>query len=307
MSNGHLVLVGTTASGKSALAMEVARARASVELVSMDSMQLYRGMDIGTATPSPIDRKEVPHHLLDVVDPVEEFTVSAFKERCTAVLADLGDRGVRGVLVGGTGLHVRAVVDNLDIPGRFKEVREGLETESDTAVLYSRLNALDPVAAERMESSNRRRIVRALEVCIGSGHPFSSLGPGLDHYPSTPFTQVGIRLPRSEVDRRITERYERQVSEGFVEEVASLAARPGGLSRSASQALGYRQVLDHLEGKCSLEEAIHTAVVATRRFARRQERWFRRDPRITWMDAEEDPLEVMEQLLAYFDGCAYRR
>ncbi|MBS1264604.1 MAG: tRNA dimethylallyltransferase [Acidimicrobiaceae bacterium] len=303
-ANGHLVLVGTTASGKSALAMEMARMRPGVELVSMDSMQVYRGMDIGTATPTPQEQAEVRHHLLDVVDPGDEFSVSAFKEMCAAVVEDLDDRGVRGVLVGGTGLHVRAVVDDLEIPGRFPEVRDDLESEPDTAVLHGRLRELDPEAAARMEPTNRRRVVRALEVCIGSGRPFSSFGPGLDSYPESPFTQVGVHLPRHVVDRRIAQRYEQQVAEGFVDEVRTLASLPGGLSRTASQALGYRQVLLHLEGRCSLEEAVGAAVVATRRFARRQERWFRRDPRITWMDAEDDPMEVLDQVLAHFDGCS---
>ncbi|MBT3686868.1 MAG: tRNA (adenosine(37)-N6)-dimethylallyltransferase MiaA [Actinobacteria bacterium] len=300
--NGHLVLVGTTASGKSALAMEAARRRPGVELVSMDSMQIYRGMDIGTATPSAEERAEVRHHLLDIVDPGEEFTVSEFKASCMTVLADLDERGARGVLVGGTGLHVRAVVDDLEIPGRFDEVRVDLEAEPDTAALHDRLRGLDPVAAERMEPTNRRRVVRALEVCVGSGRPFSSFGPGMNAYPASPFTQVGVHLPRAVVDRRIAERYEQQLAEGFVDEVRTLASLPGGLSRTARQALGYRQVLDHLEGRCGLEEAINAAVVATRRFARRQERWFRRDPRLTWMGAEEDPMEVLNQVLASLDG-----
>lgn len=300
--NGHLVLVGTTASGKSALAMEAARRRPGVELVSMDSMQIYRGMDIGTATPSAEERAEVRHHLLDIVDPGEEFTVSEFKASCMAVLADLDERGVRGVLVGGTGLHVRAVVDDLEIPGRFDEVRVDLEAEPDTGALHDRLRGLDPVAAERMEPTNRRRVVRALEVCVGSGRPFSSFGPGMNAYPASPFTQVGVHLPRAVVDRRIAERYEQQVAEGFVDEVRILASMPGGLSRTARQALGYRQILEHLEGGCGLEEAVNAAVVATRRFARRQERWFRRDPRLTWMDAEEDPMEVLNQVLASLDG-----
>jgi len=301
--NGHLVLVGTTASGKSALAMQLARLRSGIELVSMDSMQLYRGMDIGTATPGEADRAEVPHHLVDVVDPAEEFSVSAFQETCTEVLSGISGRGARAVLVGGTGLHVRAVVDDLEIPGRFDDVRETLEAEPDVSVLYAKLKELDPPAADRMEPTNRRRVVRALEVCLGAGRPFSSFGPGLDSYPPTPFTQVGIRLPRSVVDQRIADRYEAQLSAGFVDEVATLSGRPGGLSRTARQALGYRQVIEHLEGRCSLEQAIEDAVVATRRFARRQERWFRRDQRITWLDADEDPLDVLDQLVERFDGC----
>ena len=303
-SNGHLVLVGTTASGKSALAMEVARRRQGVELVSMDSMQVYRGMDIGTAKPSAADRAEVPHHLVDLVDPHEEFAVSMFQAACREALADIVDRRCRALLVGGTGLHTQAVVDDLDVPGRFDEVRADLDAEPDTAALYRRLEEADPVAAGRMEPTNRRRVVRALEVTLGSGRPFSSFGPGLDVYPPTPFTQVGIRLPRPVVDRRIADRYDQQFASGFLGEVAALADRLGGLSRTASQALGYRQILDHLGGRCSLDEAVEAAVSATRRFARRQERWFRRDLRIEWLDADEDPLEVLDALLDRFDRCA---
>ena len=300
-SNGHLVLVGTTASGKSALAMEVARRRQGVELVSMDSMQVYRGMDIGTAKPSAADRAEVPHHLVDLVDPHEEFAVSMFQAACREALADIADRRCRALLVGGTGLHTQAVVDDLDVPGRFDEVRADLDAESDTAALYRRLEEADPVAAGRMEPTNRRRVVRALEVTLGSGRPFSSFGPGLDAYPPTPFTQVGIWLPRPVVDRRIADRYDQQFTHGFLGEVTALADRPGGLSRTASQALGYRQILDHLGGRCSLDEAVEAAVSAPRHFARRQERWFRRDPRIEWLDADEDPLEVLDDLLDRFD------
>jgi len=302
--NGHLVIVGATASGKSALALEVARRRAGTELVSMDSMAIYRGMDVGTASPTAAERAEVPHHLLDLVDPAEEFSVSRFQREARTVLADLSARSVRAVLVGGTGLHVRAVVDDLEIPGRWEDVRSDLETESDTTALHARLVELDPVAAGRMEPTNRRRIVRALEVTLGSRRPFSSFGPGLEAYTSTPFAQVGLRLDRDLLDRRIAERYRRQMDDGFLNEVRALAALPGGPSASAAQALGYRELLAHLRGECSLETAIDDAVVATRRFARRQERWFRRDPRIVWLDVGGDPLEVLDRVLEHFDACS---
>ncbi len=302
--NGHLVLAGTTASGKSALAMEVARRRPGVELLSMDSMQVYRGMDIGTAKATAAERAEVRHHLLDLVDPGEDFDVSTFKAMCSRAIGGVEAAGGRCVLVGGTGLHVRAVVDDLDFPGRYPGVLADLESEADTSLLHSRLADLDRVAAARMEPTNRRRVLRALEVTLGSGRPFSSFGPGLADYPPSPFTQVAVRLPREVVDRRIAQRYKRQVEAGFVDEVAGLMAMPGGLSRTAAQALGYRQIVQHLRGECSLEEALDAAVAATRRFARRQERWFRRDPRIAWLEAEEDPLEVLDDLLARFDTCA---
>ena len=297
------MIVGATASGKSAIALEVARRRPGVELVSMDSMALYRGMDIGTAAPTAADRAEVPHHLLDLVDPTEDFTVSDFQVAAREALAGMEDRGSRAVLVGGTGLHVRAVVDDLEIPGRYDEVRAALEADDDTSGLYARLVALDPVAAGRMEATNRRRVVRALEVTLGSGRPFSSFGPGLEAYPATPFTQVGLRVDRDVMDRRIAERYQRQLDDGFLDEVRALEGLDGGLSRSAAQALGYKELLAHLRGDRTLEDAVSDAVVATQRFARRQERWFRRDPRIEWFDVADDPLEALNEVLERFDRC----
>ena len=301
--NGHLVIVGATASGKSVLAMELARRRPGVELVSMDSMALYRGMDVGTTAPTAAERAEVPHHLVDLVNPTEDFTVSEFQVAARRALDDMEGRGARAVLVGGTGLHVRAVVDDLEIPGRYDEVRAALDADDDTPGLHTRLAGLDPVAAGRMEPTNRRRVVRALEVTLGSGRPFSSFGPGLEAYPATPFTQVGLRVDREVLDRRIADRYRHQLEDGFLDEVRWLAALDGGPSRSAAQALGYSELLAHLRGECTLADAIADAVVATRRFARRQERWFRRDPRIEWFDVGADPLKVLEAVLERFDRC----
>ena len=286
-----LVIVGPTASGKSDIAMGVARLIGAAEIVALDSMQVYRGMDIGTATPTAAEQAEVRHHLIDLVDPSEEFAVAEFQARAAAVIDDLRNRGVVPVLVGGTGLYVRAVIDGLQIPGRYPEVRAGLEAEPDTGALHRRLAAIDPVAAGRMEPTNRRRVVRALEVTIGSGRPFSSYGPGLGHYPPTPFVQVGLRWDRDRLDERIATRYQRQMDGGFLDEVRSLATGP--ISRTASQALGYKELLAHVQGRTSLDEALELAVVRTRRFARRQERWFRRDPRIAWLDAAAAPSEAV--------------
>ena len=285
------MVVGPTASGKSDLAMGVARLIGGAEIVALDSMQVYRGMDIGTATPTAAEQAEVPHHLINLVDPSEEFAVAELQDRARAAIGEIRGRGGVPVLVGGTGLYVRAVIDDLKIPGRYPEVRAELEADSDTAALHRRLADLDPVAAGRMESTNRRRIVRALEVTIGGGEPFSSYGPGLGHYPPTPFVQVGLRWDRDRLDERIAARYQRQMDDGFLDEVRALAERP--ISRTASQALGYKELLEHVRGEASLEEALDLAIVRTRRFARRQERWFRRDPRIRWLDAPAAPADAM--------------
>lgn len=286
------------------VAFEVARQRPGTELISMDSKALYRGMDIGTAAPTAAERAEIPVHLLDLVEPGEEYSVSMFQEAARLALDDVIHRTRRAVLVGGTGLHVRVVIDELEIPGQWEKVRAELEAEPETRLLYARLVELDPVAAGRMESTNRRRVMRALEVSIGSGRPFSSFGPGLESYPPSPFTQIGLRVKRAILDQRIADRYRRQLEEGFLDEVRHLADLPGGLSRSAAQALGYRELLAHLRGDCTLDQAIADAVAATCRFARRQERWFRRDPRIEWFEVADDPLAVVDEVLDRFDATA---
>ena len=296
-SGRHVVLLGPTATGKSALALEVARRHPDVELVNLDSMQVYRGMDIGTAKPTAGERAEVPHHLLDLVDPAEDFSLARFQAAARSALASIEARGHRAVLVGGTGLYVRAVVDDLQLPGSFPDARAALDAEPDTGLLHRRLARLDPVAAGRMEPTNRRRVLRALEVTLGSGRPFSSFGPGLEAYPASPLAQVGLRLPLDVLDARIARRFRAMLDAGLLDEVRALLRRPGGLSRTAGQALGYRELGAHLEGRCSLEEAAEEAVRRTRRFARRQLRWFRRDPRIQWLDAGENPLALAPRLL----------
>jgi tRNA dimethylallyltransferase len=292
-----VVLVGTTASGKSDVAFALARARPGVEIFSVDSMSVYREMDIATAKPSVQQRAEVPHHLIDLADPDEEFTVSMFQRAARDAMADVEGRGCTALLVGGTGLYVRSVVDDLALPGRWPEVAAGLEAEADgpggCASLHERLAALDPKAAARITAGNRRRIVRALEVTIGSGRPFSSFGPGLDAYPTTRFVLVGIPFDPAAVDRRIEERFTRWMDTGLLSEVRALAARPKGLSRTARQALGYRELLEHIERGAPLEEAVQRAVQRTRAFARRQWAWFRRDPRISWVGGDEDPAAVV--------------
>lgn len=298
-----VALVGVTASGKSDVALALARRRGDCEIVSVDSMCVYRGMDIGTSKPGAEARAAVPHHLLDMVDPDEDFTLTQFQLAAREALAGIAARGHHALLVGGTGLYLRAVVDDLEIPGRFPEVAAALQDELDegrVAVpgLHACLAALDPVGAARMEPTNRRRVVRALEVTIGSGRPFSTYGPGLEAYPESGTAQVGLELAPDEVDARIEARFARMVEEGLVDEVRRLAARPAGLSRTARQALGYREILAHLEQGAPLDGCFEEAVRHTRQFARRQASWFRRDPRVDWAHDAPGALARLERALA---------
>jgi tRNA dimethylallyltransferase len=300
------VLVGPTASGKSTVAMALAerrrRAGELVELISMDSMAVYRGMDVGTTTPTAAERALVPTHLLDVVDPDQEFSVAEFARAVDAALGDIEARDGRAVLVGGTGLYVQAVVDRLQLPGRFPEVAARLDEEPDTRALHARLGEIDPVAAARIEPDNRRRVLRALEVTEGSGRPFSSYGPGLDAYPETPFAMAGLELDRASLGERIARRVDQQLADGFLDEVRALDERPEGLSRTAAQALGYGELAAHLRGECTLDQAVDTTVLRTRQFAVRQIRWFRRDPRIEWFGHGGDPLDVVDALDTWWES-----
>jgi tRNA dimethylallyltransferase len=289
------VIVGSTASGKSALALAVARLLRSkgqaVEIVCVDSMTVYRGMDIGTTKPSATERVEFPHHLLDLLDPCEEMSLSVFQSAAQHVLDDVATRGATPVLVGGTGLYVDAVVNGLTIPARFPATRAQLEADlvcHGVEGLHAQLVMLDPVAATRMEPTNERRILRALEVTIGSGRPFSTYGPGLDATRALDdrYALFGVRWERDLLRQRISHRFAALVAAGFVEECRELLATYGAsLSRTAAQALGYREIWAYLRGEIPLDAALAAAVLRTQQFAVRQERWFRRDLRIQWIDA----------------------
>lgn len=278
--------------------------------MSIDSMAVYRGMDIGTAKPSEADRRELRYHLLDLVDPGQEFTVRDFQAAAASAFAGIERRGRRALLVGGTGLYLRAVVDALELPGRWPDVAASLEREADgpggVPALHARLARLDPAAASRTTATNRRRIVRALEVTLGSGRPFSSFGPGLGTYPPARLRLVGLPFDPLTVDQAIAERFARLLDAGLLDEVRALAARPGGLSRTARQALGYRELLAHLEQGVPLGEAVEQAVRRTRMFARRQWAWFRRDPRIVWLDPGDPDTDLLAQLLAHWDEVGTR-
>ncbi len=293
-----LVIVGPTASGKTDLAVALACRRPAVEILSADAMAVYRNMTIGTAKPTPAEQALVPHHGIDLFDPATEVTVTDFQAHAREVLAGMDRRAVTPIIVGGTGLYIRAVVDDFQVPGRFPEVAAELDTEPDTEALWRRLVDLDPAASTKMEPTNRRRILRALEVTIGSGVPFSAHGPGVDHYPPTSFRLAGLDIDRVVMDERINARYDRQMAAGMLAEVE--AVYRSGMSRTAAQALGYRELIDHLEGRLGLDEALDEAKRRTRRFARRQQRWFRRDPRITWFDALAD--DLVDEVAAWWNA-----
>ena len=285
----HLALVGPTASGKSSLALRYAFVHDDVEIVSMDSMQVYRGMDVGTAKATPEERDQVPHHLIDVCDPDEEWSVVRFQAEARAAVADIEARGKRALLVGGTGLYVQAVVDPMTFPPEDRAVRAEFEADAAApgglARLYSELQRLDPDAGAQIEPGNTRRVVRALEVIRITGRPFSSFGPGIQEYGATvfPVRMVGVWCTRELLDERIRARVAGMEQAGLFAEVEDLRRRPRGLSRTATQAIGYQEVLAHLAGECSRDEALAVIATRTRQFARRQRMWFRRDPRISWL------------------------
>jgi tRNA dimethylallyltransferase len=282
----HVIAVaGPTAAGKSELALGLALALGG-EVVNADSMQLYAGMDIGTAKLSPAQRRGVPHHLLDIWDVRQAASVATYQRLAREVIAGVRARGRVPVLAGGSGLYLRAALDNLEFPGTDPTVRDRLEAELAAAgpgALHARLAALDPAAATAILPSNGRRIVRALEVIEVAGHPFAA---ELPRYESRyPVVQIGLRVGRGELDERIAERAARMWREGLVDEVAALERAGLREGRTASRALGYAQVLRFLAGEYGEDEARAQTILATRRFARRQEAWLRRDPRVIWLDA----------------------
>lgn len=282
-----LCILGPTASGKSGIALAVAEAVEGIELVSIDSMQVYRGMDIGTAKPTLAEQEQVKHHLIDIADPADDFAVPQFQAAWREVEQNIEERGVTPVLVGGTGLYLRSVIDSLEIPDQYPEVRRQLEKRTDDLPgVFAELESLDPLAASRIDPNNERRVLRALEVTLGAGRQFSSFGPGMIQYPEVEFSLLGLRMNGDEIDRRIDLRYEKQMAEGFLEEVVALAERPQGIGRTARQALGYRELLRHLELGDPLDAMLQDAKFRTHRFARRQMKWFRRDPRIEWVDLD---------------------
>jgi tRNA dimethylallyltransferase len=284
-----LGLVGPTAAGKTEASLELAE-RLDAEIVTVDSMVVYRGMDVGTAKPTPQQRAAVPHHLVDVAELDEPFSVARFQELAREAIAAIRSRGHQALLVGGSGLYFRAVVDDLAFPGTDPATRGMLESEAAVlgpARMHARLTAADEPAAAKIEPGNVRRTVRALEVAALTGRPFSRFAEAWERYPAGRVRAAGVRLAPSVLARRIEARVHRMIDDGLAEEVRGLLGR--GLERflTSSQAIGYLEMARHLQGTISLEEAVHRTIRRTKALARRQMAWFRRDPRITWFDAGE--------------------
>ncbi|WP_329462653.1 tRNA (adenosine(37)-N6)-dimethylallyltransferase MiaA [Streptomyces sp. NBC_01431] len=294
-----IAVVGPTAAGKSDLGVFLAQ-QLGGEVVNADSMQLYRGMDIGTAKLTPEERGDVPHHLLDIWDVTEPANVAAYQKLARTEIDRLLAEGRTPVLVGGSGLYVRAAIDVLEFPGTDPAVRARLERELDergSGALHARLAAADPEAARAILASNGRRIVRALEVIEITGQPFTANLPGHESLYDT--VQIGVDVGRPELDERISVRVDRMWEAGLLDEVRALEERGLRDGRTASRALGYQQVLAAFAGECTDDEARAETVRATKRFARRQDSWFRRDPRVHWLSgAAEHRGELPQQALA---------
>ena len=296
--NHVVAVVGPTASGKSSLALRIAQHLGAAEIVNADSMQLYLGMDIGTAKPGREERELLPHHLFDVLDVTEDASVAEFQQQARTVIADCHARGVTPVLVGGSALYVRAVIDRLDFPRTDPEVRQRWADELERRgheVLHAELARRDPAAAAQILPTNGRRIIRALEVGELTGRPFVASMPPLESIYED-LTMLGLDVPRDVLEPRLSDRVDQMWADGFVDEVRSLL--PTGIedSLTASRALGYQQILAFLRGEMSEDEARAATVTGTRKFARRQDRLFRKDPRIHWLPAAAD--DLLEQAMA---------
>jgi tRNA dimethylallyltransferase len=285
-----IAVVGPTASGKSDLALNLAE-RLGGEIVNADAMQLYRGMDIGTAKVAVEARRGIAHHQIDVLDVRHEASVATYQREARLDIAGIRSRKRRAILVGGSGLYVRAALDRLEIPPTDAAVRSRLEGElavEGVAAMHARLRRADPVAAHAIQPKNERRVVRALEVIELTGRPFSATLPTRRY--ERPTITIGLCVPRPELDERIATRARGMWDEGLLEEVRRLDAAGLREGRTAAKALGYSQGLAHLDGLLTAEQAVEDTITSTRRFARRQESWFRPDPRIHWLGYDDPQL-----------------
>ncbi|MCD4850213.1 tRNA (adenosine(37)-N6)-dimethylallyltransferase MiaA [Arthrobacter sp. AK01] len=283
-----IAVIGPTGSGKSDLGVNLALALDG-EVINADALQFYRGMDIGTAKITVAERKGVPHHLLDTMDVTQEASVAGFQEECRAAIEDIHSRGKRAIVVGGSGLYVRAALDVLEFPGTDPMIRRALEEECEVrglAPLRARLEDVDPVSAARL--GDARRVIRALEVHQFTGRPFSSFMPQREYF--QPALQIGLAVDRDVLRERLATRVHRMVEAGLLDEVERLDAAGLRMGKTASRALGYAQFLRVLDGESDVTAAAEETIVATRQFARRQLTWFRADPRITWIDWQDPGL-----------------
>lgn len=292
-----IVICGATATGKSDLAVALAKI-IDAEIINADSMQLYRGMDIGRAKLSLTEQAGIPHHLLDVLDVTEDANVAWYQSQARAKIAEIQGRGKSVVIVGGTGLYIKAILDELNFPDTDPAIREGLEKEAielGANVLFERLAKLDPAAALAIDRANTRRIVRALEVIAITGKPFTANLPRKDSelYPQA--RQFGLVMDREALTERISARVDRMFAAGLVAEVDQCIAAGITTARTAQLALGYAQVIAMRRGDLTLEEAIEETKRATRQYARRQETWFSRDARIKWLSPIQPRLEIIMQ------------
>ncbi len=296
-----VTLVGPTASGKTSAALRIARMNKGVDIVSVDSMTVYREMSVGTAKPTALETEGISYNLLDVASVTEEFSLWDFLTLCKALDASLHAKGRRPLLVGGTALYLKAVLDDFTPPKRSLGMRNWLEQrlidDKDPSRLHHLLTQLDPVGAERIEVNNARRIVRALEVALATGRRFSSFGPGMDVISPMDRRIVGIRPPREVIRRRISERVVDQMDHGWLAEAEGLYRNRESMSKTALQALGYKELFEHLAGTVTLEEAVERIIHRTWRFAKRQLAWFDRDPRIIWSENGDEAVELITEIL----------
>jgi tRNA dimethylallyltransferase len=293
-----VAVVGATASGKTSLSLDLA-GRLDGEIVNTDAMQVYRGMDVGTAKLPEAERRGIPHHLLDTLDVRDPATVAQFQAWAREAIADLRSRERAAVLVGGSALYTRAIIDRFEFPGTDAGVRATLENELAELGphrLHDRLAGLDPEAAAKIIPENGRRTVRALEVIALTGRPYTASLPTLE-YADPRTVQIGVDIDRPTLDARIEQRVDHMFEAGFVDEVDRLLKDGLAEGRTASRAIGYAQVASYLRGELSLAEARERTTSATRRFARRQDSWFRKDPRIVWVRFD-DPDRVAKALAA---------
>lgn len=294
-----VVIAGATATGKSAISVGLAK-RIDAEIINADSMQVYRGMDIGTAKISVSERQLIPHHMLDVLDVSQDSTVAWFQDEARKLIDEIHSRGKSVVIVGGTGLYIKSVIDELNFPDTDPMVRHTLNKEAEEQgidEMFARLEKLDPAAAIAIDRANLRRIIRALEVIEITGKPFTANLPRQEsiRYPNA--RQFGLVMDREQLSERIDQRVNQMFENGLVAEVQKLVAAGLLQGRTAQRALGYSQVVAHLHGDSSLEDAIEETKRATRQYARRQETWFSRDSRIKWISPRQDRLEtIMESL-----------
>jgi tRNA dimethylallyltransferase len=300
-----LALVGPTASGKTDAGIVLAEAFGA-EVLSVDSMVIYRGMDVGTAKPTRAQRERVRHHLLDLAEPSEPFSVARYQDAAGEALERIASRGGRGLLVGGAGLYFRAVVDDLEFPGTDPQTRSQLEREAASVGperLYERLVWLDPVAAGKIEPGNWRRIVRALEVAAITGKAFSSFATAWSTYAADRVRAAGVALPRDILVARIDARVRTMLDAGWLDEVGSLVAGGLGDWLTSTQAIGYAELARHLRGEMSIGDAVEAIVKRTRNLARRQLAWFRRDPRVRWFEAgPEGAIGVVDEIRDYLEA-----